>query len=1081
MANDYTNYTVNMPHQAAWLVYINGVEVPVVSVDVDFGVWSIPEVRLTMVPHVSLQRIGFEDRLQVSVWYLDEWFDPNNPEFKILGEFEVVGWSYTNSGTSRYIELKCRAHTQIMEQLHFYYMSAVDDIVTGLSPATGQNPNLYSQAMVYYPASLFLHGLVKSSPVGSVATATGTAGTTTDTPATAAEQALAVTSNPAVAPENFVRSPFEFVSNVFKALLTEIDTSKYTSSSASAGKLPADAASVPGRNFFARWMNFTDFRRRWAGLPFFDDAESQTMDGCFPLIKAVQSTEVLSALQQQLGQSVGQAGSVWDLLRSIYSTMYMEIVTLPAPPAVSIEKGTGQLKGAIRRKKGGTVIRNSSKEFGGILHHIVKPQCIFGIPPTCNIIFPSMIKDYTFQEDYMSQPTRMYLGEKYMSNILSAGATGSPQALVGELLTTGYPPVVRKRMELYIADPKQNTKNFLIYPEELYKGPITAQKNAPPWLWMLEQKYKAVQQTAYKTGDWKKMGRRKTKEAIKPIVAKYAGKLNLPAAMVFALVERESGFVADNVAWDGGGGLMQMQIAGDWTHPNTGKTKRTVDSVGTAYRLAKRKLGWGGRKLSQINRLDPDDNLKLGISLLHHYMITRPKKVTGKPGVPSDLDNENTKRGILAFKYGASDGSKLWKFTFKPGDDNVYSSKGVLDKTATRSWKRWKKAYLKYAGMDLTPSANTANAAENAAQVEPEETTAEPQTTTTTPAEDALQSVFTAERMAEGREGPLGKLFQLYARYELYRTRFESRAGGVTMAFNPYIVPGFPAVIFDEKTSGFDTFGYVTKVKHRLSVMSGSPTMITTANFTFSRSFAEFVKYLRQGVEEATDEGDVANYDCGPSEPIPSVAEAFQLKDNAESFYGDVFYAGTKKQTVFDWEKVVSVVDIEGNPLAVTEGGFQYEQGLILKPKAEYYSEFRSADAAMFYIARPVCTLRDYVELRHGKDIKTLTEEGTVVKGMDTSYYSELRAGGKGAYKGGAVFWGRIDAYIQGPGNPDDETIQRVTNMGIGPDYMPNMDGSWDIITASKGIPQTRQNWDKALRRYRAIVRSEGKHSAPQV
>jgi len=1119
MAKDFTNYTVNMPHQAAWLVYINGIEIPVVSVDVDFGVWMIPEVRITMVPHVILQRIGYEDRLQVSVWYLDEWFAPDNPEFKIMGEFECTGWSYTNSGQSRFIQLNCRAQTQIMEQLHFYYMSAVDDMVTSLSPATGQNPNMYSQSMVYYPASLFLHGMVKktvesvaapapapapaaaastggASIGGSGAAATGTpkdsATTSTSTVAeatttTSATDALAAIPANVVAPEDFVRSPFEFISNIFKALLSEIDTDNSSPSKAAPGKIPADAASVPGRNFFARWMNFTDFRRRWAGLPFFDSPDAQTMDGCFPLIKAVQATEVLSALQQQLGQSIGQAGSMWELLKSIYTTMYMEIVTIPAPPAVSIQKGTGLLKGPIRRKKGGTVIRNGTSEFGGILHHIVKPQCIFGLPPTCNIIFPSMIKSYTFQEDYMSQPTRMYLGEKYMSNILNAGATGSPQALVGELLTTGYPPVVRERMQQYIADPKQNTKNFLVYPEELYKGPVTAQKNAPPWLWMLEQKHKA-QVTAgatYTTGEWFSMSRRKVKEAIKPLVASLAGKVGIPVAHVFTVISIESGFVVNDTSKTGAQGLMQLQPFVAEVKNAAGKVIVTgrVSTIDSTYNLARKYFGWQGQPRSAINAYDPPTALKLGIAYIK-FAVDCETKANGKKPNLNNPNDPGTRRVIGSYLIGATKRSPIWKLKFKPNGkayfdpaDKVKSTNNYMIENTDTRMANYTKRWEKYKDADLAPKATTASTASNPAQVEPEGEDAEPQTTEATPAEAALKAAY----VPADRGSALGRLFSLYARYEYYRARFESRSGGVVMPLNPYIVPGFSAVIFDEKTSGFDTFGYVTKVSHSMSVMGGSPSMMTTVNFAFARSFSEFIKQVHSGVEEADAGTDMLNFDCAPSEPIPSVGEVFQTLTKASSLYRDLFYPGTTKETVFDWENSVDVCDLDGKALNLVGDGYVFEEGLVIKPNYRYLDEFRAADAAMFYIARPVCTLRDYIELRHGRSIKALTKEGNVVKGMDKSYYHELKSGRKGPLKGGATFWGRIDAYVQGPGRPDSETIQRVTNMGTSPDYTPNPDGSWDIITAIKGIPQTRKNWDRALRRYRAIVRGEGRHAAPQL
>jgi hypothetical protein len=63
------NYTVNMPKQAGWLVYINGLEIPVLSMAASFGVWQMPTLTVDLVPHPILTRIGAEDRLQVAVFF----------------------------------------------------------------------------------------------------------------------------------------------------------------------------------------------------------------------------------------------------------------------------------------------------------------------------------------------------------------------------------------------------------------------------------------------------------------------------------------------------------------------------------------------------------------------------------------------------------------------------------------------------------------------------------------------------------------------------------------------------------------------------------------------------------------------------------------------------------------------------------------------------------------------------------------------------------------------------------------------------------------------------------------------------
>ena len=125
------SYTLNTFKNAYWLVYINGLEVPVIGVNTSFEVWKFPTAIIEMVPHPYLQRLGNEDRIQVAVFFLDVFSNAKDPTFRLLGEFEVVGWGYSTSGLGRSLQLNCVSHLQIFAQLYFFYMSSVDDIIIG--------------------------------------------------------------------------------------------------------------------------------------------------------------------------------------------------------------------------------------------------------------------------------------------------------------------------------------------------------------------------------------------------------------------------------------------------------------------------------------------------------------------------------------------------------------------------------------------------------------------------------------------------------------------------------------------------------------------------------------------------------------------------------------------------------------------------------------------------------------------------------------------------------------------------------------------------------------------------------------
>lgn len=1120
MAQEYTNYTVNMPRQAAWLVYINGVEVPVVGLTTSFGVWQIPTASIQLVPHVLLQRIGYEDRLQVVVFYLDEYYDMSNTEFRLLGEFEVKGWSYTNSAMGRVMTLNCEAHPRILKQLFMYYISAVDDVIVQGSPATATNANVVSESMVYYPASLFLHGIIRMQQK----TETGTE---------------------PVASEEFIKSPFELISNLFIGLLGPIDTAQTDPNKAADGKLPKNAASAPGRNFFARWFQMTDFIRRWGGIPRFDSDDAKVDEGCFPLLKAARAAETTRAIQAHIGQSVGHSGSIWSLLQLVYDTLFMEIAMIPAPPLSRFKKGTMLLdednpplkgKGPAEDDKHVRVLRQKGNDYSGLLQNFVKPKCIFGIPPKCNMIFPSMTQQYAFTEDYDDQPTRVYLGERELSRYISSQAGGSIQSLIAETMTTGYPPVVKYRMQHYVLDPKQNTKNFLVYPEELFKGPVTKQLNAPPWMFALSQMSEAsgggssYDATILPTVGGKRGSEQyvcNVRSIIDPIIAKYAKQEGVPVPLVHATIYKESGYrmsIVDQLM--GAVGLMQVQPA----FYKDGK-----------LRSGSMRSTWIGLKtgipFEGMNPLDPDNNIRMGIRILKKVLHVKDNKTKetlwdARSASKQDLEPEDGKITDLEFAvwgYNAGIGrAKQLYAAYKKDPVGTYRTYQKYKKpvrTTLAAWGKYEALTAKINSKKIiadgeygvgraakaTPSTSDTHGATTGTS---NNAGATKQGATTGTSKEAVNNTEAESTTVDGStvvpSQALGRLFDLYARYEMYRLRYEHRTGGVSMVFNPYIVPGFPAVVFDELSSGLHTIGYVMNVTHTFSAQAGSPTMSTRVGMAFMRTFPEFIRAMRQGMEEHAEPGVKVSPDCGPLEPIRQVSEVFQTNGGANLFYKALFYPGLKKLTttyneivngkkkkvtlhnmIFDWKRMLEVKTFSGEQLDLTTLDLEtaedvipqewdYHQGCVAQPKNRFLEIFRAADSAMSWVARPVCTLREYVELRHDASIVKLQGDNIHLRGKDLSFYGTGRGGGKGTTQGGATFWGRIDTYAQGPGDLSTDAISRITNV----DYsntgvFPPLPGdAWDVITAGHGIPQTRANWDEVLRKYRKIVR--GAVNAPQ-
>lgn len=1099
-----SNYSVNKLHQAAWLVYINGIEVPAHSVSVNFGVWTIPTASIRLVPHVLLQRLGYEDRLQVEVYYLDEFFTPDTPKMCFMGEYEVVGWSYQSTAVGRFVQLDCKSPMKILEQLRFYFMSSLTDIASAAGGPTGTSGETFIGTSVQFPLSLFREGLVPlpGEPAGTL-----------------------------------VRTPFEFMRNLFKALLGEVNLQSENPVEAGPnGELPKAMTGVAGKNFFGRWMKMTDFYRRWAALPYFDDEEAKTVDGCFPLLKAVHNKEILDALGQQIGKSVGEQGSAWELLQRIYGTMYMEMLAVPAPPAAQLQSKTNLPVGRFQRR--GTEKENT---YGGLINYMVKPQCIFGIPPACNVIFPSMVKSYNINENYEQQPTRIYLGESYISSMVTSQASGDMTQMAQDLLVTGYPGIVEQRMREYSANPKTNTRNFLIYPEELYRGPLSKHTNAPPWLYMLEkvgQSHTAatavdVGGKRYARGRGKITTLERARNAYGEHVEGAAKVFGFPPEFLWGVISGESRFNASVISSAGAGGLMQMLSGTFLTHYETAmKMSKAVppipkykpvryitltrkDEKGNfrkrpvygpevyALMAQEDKSIYAGAamlwKLGQryevtdwsVSQLDPDREYpsRLQVALLAYNAGDVPgkqllkvvkayeaKKDAGENPKPTDYADSATwywgkagSRGRIAhwrwycgnaFRgYNAAIASYKINKTSSGAAPSAPSSPVAPDPPASAG------NYMDAPNPHTAQTVHKSSAGEAAAAKTPAASSGDsgtPQVRTGGGTEQGDvtggTSIFNAPESAKA----LGELFSLYAKYEYYRSRFEMRSATVSLAFNPYIVPGFSAVVLDNTYSGFHMVGYVQSVSHSFSA---SGEMQTQVALSFVRTLPEYLKLMVTGTNDVELNNNSFNtdIDVGPTEAVQEVSAAFQLYDSAGNFFSQVLYPGILKQTpfVFDLSEMLSLTTVDGkdvNPDA-DNSSWNPEQGLIATPRAAFSDYFKSYDAAMTFASRPVATLEQMIELRHGKTVKDALKDSLVEQPLDTF----------SGQSNSARFYGRIYRFLQPGDSVSTEAIAKITNVGT--DGSSEGGGNWEIITPKHQIPESRLDWDSILIKYRTVVR----------
>lgn len=446
-----TDFTSNNPHRGSYIVYFNGIEVPTVDVTVDSGVWKIPTATINVPPDRELIRLGREDRIQVEVFYLDLFYKsredkkPKEPDFRLLFDGEIKRWNYQTTGSNRVMSFYAEAHASTLQQLYPFFVTNTDTLFAATTGADTNTVNINSSQLTF-PASLFFQGL---NIDGS---------------------------------NRFVAKPYDFIENMFRALIGESESGFYNSSVA--------------KNFFSRWTRLTNFHNRWAPCPLLETDDFSLDDqGVFPILRAVQSNVALKQLMRY-GDTIGNGGSFWVYIQAIFQKMYYEFSLNPAPAIVAYDLKTGKILGEPRHKAvgdgGAGADLREPLEPTRLLNHITKPQLLFCVPPMCNVIFPSMITSFGYSEDYAAQNTRMQITPESQLQFFNLARDEASYGTAAAALSAAFPDEAQAALDIKDKNYKYNHQNFLVWPEEFFKGPVVARKSTPDWFMFLYKGYRAL-------------------------------------------------------------------------------------------------------------------------------------------------------------------------------------------------------------------------------------------------------------------------------------------------------------------------------------------------------------------------------------------------------------------------------------------------------------------------------------------------------------------------------------------------------------------------------------------------------------
>lgn len=339
-----------------------------------------------------------------------------------------------------------------------------------------------------------------------------------------------------------------------------------------------------------------------------------------------------------------------------------------------------------------------------------------------------------------------------------------------------------------------------------------------------------------------------------------------------------------------------------------------------------------------------------------------------------------------------------------------------------------------------TPNQSSSSTTNPARSALPGTATGPAPTTTTSNPPSTTPTVNAAATSNPERENKFQDLFRLYAQYEYLRQRYTVRQAAIQMRFNPYLVPGFPSMMFDSMRTRFHMVGYVQAVSHSAQA-GGGGNISTSVQLTCCRTLPEFINDVR--ADSIRFSGRVM---AAPAEIIKEIRQRIQDEDNAEAFYRRLFYGDGPRldnvPTAFRWDQAMaysvgletqnivnegrSVAQQEAeaaqttaqvnaanaatgpNSTAQTQAAAPGARAQIaassptvrqnldpdreLSPRENVYQDaFDRYDVAMRLASRPACTLTQYIRFWHGgQTVEDLIQNNIVSGPQDTFSYAEV-------------------------------------------------------------------------------------------
>lgn len=433
-------------YRGGWLVYFNGIEIPVLSVNTGVAVGNFPQATVALAPDVTMKRIGAEDRVRMTVFFLDsirptlDTGSGSRPTWRLLFDGEIVSWGWSYSPQGRSLTYTAVDPLEALGRIQPSLWSSLDSI--GVDRVATDGVGISGVVNPWAPG----YSLLKKGLRGQ---------------------------------ERDIERPFDFLENVLN-ILGYVDEDTLTPRSAML------------RYWYAPWEARTRFSDRFVPSHVVETLPRRD-GGVFPVLEAAQTEQAFAALKDTVNV-IGSEASVFAMIMTVFQLCYYELSMILAPPFMRVNSRTKDVEeweapdSQEETRQRGTVNPEGITGLDSTVYTIgsyhTKPQTIFGAVPAFNVVWPAMGATVSYDENLAAQPTRIHVGDYYQFRLVAGDnahrLSPTMRALTEKALSVGYP----EEADVFLRKPvaNRNPSDFMVYPEEYFKGPVPYNAEMPPLL-----------------------------------------------------------------------------------------------------------------------------------------------------------------------------------------------------------------------------------------------------------------------------------------------------------------------------------------------------------------------------------------------------------------------------------------------------------------------------------------------------------------------------------------------------------------------------------------------------------------------